>query len=266
MSFRDVVETVSSGVICLVFLNDQNRVLGKGSGFYSSGHLITNNHVFALGQRSSRIWLRNCFDSETDTNYGTLLTAAEFNAALVAGSDEQNLDFAVLKVPALDQRSLYDFKLTPPNEHKIGDDIALLGFPLAHFNLACHKGSISSFYKSGPAEVIQVDASVNQSNSGGPLIDPQTGDVIGIITRKNTGLSNVTNALRNTVEGNIRLIQQASQNRTVLLSGVDPLQAITASQEQMLNLIGEIERSANVGIGYAFSIKHVLDEQMFQGE
>lgn len=266
MALRDTIERVANGVICIVFLNEQNEILGKGSGFVTSGHLVTNNHVYVMGHSSAKVWLRNTFDSETDLSEGTLLSSSEFCGSLVTGSTENNCDFAVLDLPALRSRGLFEFEMKRPDRFKIGDAISLLGFPLEHMNLTCHKGSISSFFKSGPADVIQIDASVNKANSGGPLIDPETGQVIGIITRKSTGLSRVIFELKRTVESNIHAINQAQQSGGVKISGVDPLQAISASQSQVLNLINEIERSANVGIGYAFSASHILSENIFSDE
>ena len=130
-------------------------------------------------------------------------------------------------------------------------------------NLVCHAGVASSFYLSNNVDIIQVDASVNSSNSGGPLIHPKTGDVLGIITRKATGLTNMFAQLRATLNDNIRQIQQAQQAGGISLMGINPLQAIEASQGQMLHLLSEIERSANVGIGYAFSAKHLLEDNAF---
>ena len=43
------------------------------------------------------------------------------------------------------------------------------------------------------------------------------------------------------------------------MSGVDIGHAIAISQHQIMELIGQIERSANVGIGHAFSGKYVAD-------
>lgn len=41
---------------------------------------------------------------------------------------------------------------------------------------------------------------------------------------------------------------------------------MVASQEQILQLTYEIERSANVGIGYAFSIKDIKNDNIFYTE
>lgn len=42
---------------------------------------------------------------------------------------------------------------------------------------------------------------INPSYSGGPLFDPETGDVIGIITRSATGPTNVFAELRTAIQG-----------------------------------------------------------------
>ena len=49
------------------------------------------------------------------------------------------------------------------------------------------------------------------------------------------------------------------------LGGFDPVAAFEAGQNQMKALSKEIERSANVGIGYAISINHLKDDNLFYG-
>jgi S1-C subfamily serine protease len=139
----------------------------------------------------------------------------------------------------------------------------LLGFPLEHDNLTCHQGIISSFYRSGLDEVIQIDGSVNAGNSGGPLIDPETGVAFGIVTRKATGLSQLFAHLRQSIEANIDVAQRTGGG--IAVGEIDFVQAIIASQNQMLLTLNEIERQANVGIGYAFSVEHILTEPCMQG-
>lgn len=46
----------------------------------------------------------------------------------------------------------------------------------------------------------------------------------------------------------------------IIIGDVDPKQALVVGQRQLKQLAQEILRSANVGIGYAFSIQYVQDE------
>jgi S1-C subfamily serine protease len=218
-------------------------------------HLITNNHVFAGHLGAVRVGLRR---DDMPSGQFRFFSPWEFAAKLVTGSDENSYDYAVLKIPEIVQTADHQFSLEGPGNRRIGDPIALLGFPLEHDNLACHQGIISSFYHSGLVKVIQIDASVNAGNSGGPLIDPDTGVAFGIVTRKATGLTGLFDQLRNSINANIALVKGSGVAMQV--GPIDFNQAIIASQNQMLMTLTEIERQANVGIGYAFSAEHLMAE------
>jgi hypothetical protein len=70
------------------------------------------------------------------------------------------------------------------------------------------------------------------------------------------------NEVRTSVYRNIELANRAGAS--ISLSGVDPVRAFVASQTQMLVTMDEIERQANVGIGYAYSAEHLMAEQCMQ--
>jgi len=259
MSLADVVARVRSGVVHIEYSMGAERV-ASGTGFMAKHHLVTNHHVFS-GPKNATVTLGWQPDANPTSRREVSLPYADFQRALVSGSPENALDFAILDVPQLRAAGLYDLTLKRPTGYRVGDPIALLGFPLEHRNLTCHAGIISSFYSSGRASIIQVDASVNQSNSGGPLLDPSTGEVLGIVTRKGTGLSRMFDQLLAAFDQNLAALQQA--RGIIGIGNVDPVAALIAGQNQLKALASEILRSANVGIGYAFSVEHVLAERPF---
>lgn len=257
MPLGDTVDRVRSGVFHIVYLRDSQRI-ASGTAFSSCGYLITNYHV-AQAPAACDAWIRRAGDGEQD---GVRMTGQAFRFRQVAASTEPNYDFAVLDLPDVVNRpNTHSFTLRGPRGKRVGELAAFLGYPYDHENLTCHSGVISSFYRSGPAEVIQLDASVNPSNSGGPLIDPETGDVMGIITRRATGLTRAFGQLRATIEGNIGVLN-APGLPDIGLGGINLRQVLTAGQNQMLQTLGEIERQANVGIGYAFSAEHLMDDNI----
>lgn len=136
---------------------------------------------------------------------------------------------------------------------------------MEHRNLVCHRGITSSFFIKNNVKVIQLDASINQSNSGGPLVDPQSGNVIGIITRKGTGLSKMFEELCKSFDQQIEFQSKfiGTMYHEEGDEQLDPINALVEGQRQFKKLAKEIERSANVGIGYAFSIKHIQEELKF---
>lgn len=256
MSIPDLVARVRSGVIHIEFQKDGKRV-ASGSGFMTRNLLVTNHHVY-LGPSDTNVVLAWQPNQDSSSRREVQMSYAEFAACLVAGSDQHNYDFAVLRIPTLQQNNLFQFDLISPSVKRVGEQVVVLGFPLEHRNLVCHLGTISSFYTSGPANVIQLDASVNQSNSGGPLLDVETGQVLGIVTRKGTGLSNMFDELLFAFDKSVTTLSASTD--MIGLGSVDPIAALIAVQQQMKVLASEILRSANVGIGYALSVEHLLSD------
>jgi S1-C subfamily serine protease len=169
---------------------------------------------------------------------------------------ENSFDYAILDVPQLFDGSEHQFLVELPGTRRIGDQIAILGFPFEHQNLTVHTGVISSFYQSNLAQVVQLDASINSGNSGGPVIDPRNGAVFGIVTRKATGLTATFDHLRRALDQNIQLAQHAVG--MMQMGSFDPAQGFIAGQSQIIATLAEIERQANVGIGYAISTEHIM--------
>jgi S1-C subfamily serine protease len=218
--------------------------------------LLTNNHVYVGHLTAHRVGLRR---DDMPAGQCRVFSCQQFASSLVTGSTEQSYDYAALRVPEIVRDTDHQFTLEIPGPRRIGDAVALLGFPLEHDNLTCHQGIISSFYRSGVAEVIQIDASVNAGNSGGPLIDPETGVAFGIVTRKATGLSRLFEELRGSIEANVTM-GQGLRGSGFTVGDLDFIESFIVSQNQMLLTLSEIERQANVGIGYAFSAEHILAE------
>ena len=125
--------------------------------------------------------------------------------------------------------------------------------------LTVHRGFVSSIHHRNGIDIIQIDGSVNGGNSGGPLIDMNSKKVVGIVTRAVTGI--IEQEFNN-------LIQTLGKNQEVLanskaimqVGGVDPIDGLRASMAAMQQIAQNLKRSANVGIGYAFSINPVKAE------
>lgn len=257
-TLADTIQQVRSGVFHIVFLDENDRKIGSGSAFAIKGRLVTNNHVFSA-PANSRVWVsREEHLAPTD---GVLLSHKEWTSRLIFGSDENNGDFAVLDMPELEQFSPHKFEMKKSDSLRMGEEVLFMGYPLDHSNVVAHRGSVSSIYKSNTVSVIQIDGSVNASNSGGPLIDLLDLKVAGIITRRATGLTSIMDQLRTAVEQNVQLLERArAPGSKVIIGGVDPVEVAKVNQIQMLQVLGEIERSANVGIGYAFSLNDLIEQ------
>ncbi|MCC6778339.1 MAG: Do family serine endopeptidase [Hyphomicrobiales bacterium] len=139
--------------------------MGQGSGFFitADGYVVTNNHV-----------VENAGSIEVTTDDGKTF------AAKLIGTDART-DLALIKV---DGRNDFAHVKVAEKAPRIGDWVLAVGNP---FGLG---GSVTAGIVSargrdigaGPYDdFLQIDASVNQGNSGGPTFD-MDGNVIGVNT------------------------------------------------------------------------------------
>ena len=84
------------------------------------------------------------------------------------------------------------------------------------------------------------------------------GQVVGVVARKATGLTQAFDQLIQSFEQNATVLEAASGG--VVMSGIDPLKVLALTQQQMQMVSAQLERSANVGIGYAIWVDPMRHE------
>ncbi len=161
-----------------IFLGDSESKLGLGSGIIltDNGYILTNQHV--VGNKYS-----NC--------YVTLENGKSYNGSVVWA--DSNIDLAIIKIMAND---LDYIELGDSDKITLAEEVYAIGNPIGiEFQRTVTKGIISGIDRtikltengneSYMEDLIQTDATINQGNSGGPLVN-KNGQLIGINTVKIT--------------------------------------------------------------------------------
>ncbi|MGH8852216.1 MAG: S1C family serine protease [Casimicrobiaceae bacterium] len=173
------------------------RFLGTGFAVDDGTRIVTNAHVVPRlldpAQREALAILIPMPD-KGDPNHVQVREAKE--VAIDAGSDLALLRIAAPALPPL--------KLGRSADVREGQEIVFTGYPVGAVlgpHPATHRGIISSItpiaipqpragelnaqsihrLAAGPFPVFQLDATAYPGNSGSPLYDPETGEVIGIV-------------------------------------------------------------------------------------
>jgi len=256
----DLISTVSSGIVHLVFLQNREWV-SSGSGFLSGKRLITNSHVIRFGDFDTVAIRFHDSNTSEDLPDAIRLSKDDFFSMIVKESPEEMEDYAVIRADEPEFSGRYNLELGSHEDVVVGQQIVFLGFPFDSLHLTVHVGYVSSKHKTNGRNIIQIDGSVNGGNSGGPLLAIESGRVAGLVTRKATGLEEQFRVLIEALRKNQVALQQCQGIMSV--GPIDPMDAIRASQAAMERIARNIERSANVGIGYAYSAEYVAQSSAF---
>lgn len=167
----------------LWFLGGPQTQEGSGSGWVldQQGHIVTNHHVI----------------EGSDVISVTLADADNPFPARLVGSDPQN-DIAIIKVDA-PKELLFPIAVGDSSSLRVGQKIYAIGNPFG-LERTMTVGIVSSLERTLRSKtgrliknIIQLDAALNQGNSGGPLLD-RDGKLVGMntaiatLTGENTGV------------------------------------------------------------------------------
>lgn len=155
-----------------IFLGNFESKLGLGSGIIvtENGYILTNQHV--AGNKYS-----NC--------YVTLENGQVYDGTVVWA--DSNIDLAIVKITG---NNLEYMQLADSDNIRLAEDVYAIGNPIGiEFQRTVTKGIISGINRTIKIEdseesnymedLIQTDATINEGNSGGALINTN-GELIGV--------------------------------------------------------------------------------------
>lgn len=165
-SVADIAKQLTPAVVLIEGKNGQEAGIGSGVVIQGAGYILTNNHVVAPFTQKNQLTVT--FSDKTQA------------VGRIVGQDSRT-DLAVIKV---DKAKLTVARLGDSSQLAVGDPVVAIGAPLG-LGWTVTQGIVSALDRPQLVDngvvldAIQTDASINQGNSGGALIDA-SGAVIGI--------------------------------------------------------------------------------------
>jgi serine protease Do len=171
VELKELKEVIHETQKLVVKIELEDGSLGSGFLYNEKGDIVTNAHVVA-----------NAKEVKVNTT-----DSKEFTGEVIGISNDT--DIAVVRVDGL--KDVAPLKIARSRTAEIGDEVLALGSPLGFQNTVT-TGIISGLERDlnidnfQYEDVYQMSAPIAPGNSGGPLIDRKTGEVIGI----NSAVSN----------------------------------------------------------------------------
>jgi serine protease Do len=169
-----------------VSLRTQNQQ-GAGVIVAGSGFVITNFHVIAQALRSPQdegLWGAREGDAPAHRVKAIFEDGREVEASVLVA--DRGEDLAVLRLQPSDSAETFaSARLGRSEELQVGEEVFAIGSPLGYQHSVA-RGIVSALDRTGVVRssavpMLQLDASINVGNSGGPLFNLD-GDLVGIVT------------------------------------------------------------------------------------
>jgi Trypsin-like peptidase domain len=228
-----------------VFRVECGQSSGSGFSFRHASIVATNFHVIAPHQVSGN-------NIQVVTESGVRIAAE-----LVGYSPENQYDFALLrllsKLPS--DRHVLQPKSIPDTPRGMATLFA--GFPHGIHDLLVHEAVVS-----GPAAPFgfYIDGSVNGGNSGGPIVERASGQLVGLVTQRRFLGAIELGQLRQQVSQLAQHCQGVASQGSAIIMGINFGAFAQMMSQNFLLLDQLLQANANSGIGIGFSIEYMNAE------
>ncbi len=234
------------GSVCsLNFQNERGISIDTLSGFKVNESLVTTDFAFYI-PKAKKVEISFVGDDANSVVASMKIPYREFINDLRIGVFDDHTGYSIFNLDFPDFRVIPSLKLSERWKFPIGQQVALLAFSLGYSNLSLRSGIISSFFTNHDGlRFFQYDGISCLGNSGAPIIDPETMQVMGIVSRRNTPVSRSYKQLVDIITANI---DELSKIQGVVKYGdVDPIQVLIANQSQIKQLANNIYRYSAFG-------------------
>ncbi len=240
--------------VCQISFYDANNIkIGSLSGFKTSDFIVTDEMVLKYPRAFEAEFL--FVEADAHTPFKKLrMPVSEFRKRILprAKSIYNHLVFIQASFPVIqDIKGLsLSCGMTEP-----GQPVAVLGFHLDHSNLSIKPGILSSVCTFHGRPYLQFEVSVKQGNSGSPLLNAETGEVIGVVGYRLAEMTKTFLRIRDVVDQNVEVLEMALNKWKI--DDIDPVQVLIANQKLIKHFANEIYKSANIRIGFATPVSEI---------
>jgi len=254
--FSQVWNSCHASICHLNFLNERGASVDSLTGFKVNNFLVTCQQAFYV-EKTQKVEI-TFVGVDANTPSATLkIPYAEFIKEHRIGVFNNNGHYAVFNIDLPEFESIPGLKLSEDHSFSIGSQVAVLAFNGGCSNLSLTTGTISSLKTNSQGiHFIQFDGNTYFGNSGAPLIDPKTKQVIGIVSRRTTPAACAYKQLMNIISSNIDELKGVESK--VKFGEIDPIQVLIANQNQLKHLATNIYKHSVSSNSQAVTLDRII--------
>ena len=256
LMLTNVWKSCHASVCQLNFLNERGVCVDTLTGFKVGSFLVTSQQAFCI-EKAHKVQIKFVdFDANT-LSASMKIPYAEFTQELRIGVVQDSGHYAVFNIDFSEFKNIPGLALSEQRSLSIGSSVASLGFSCGYSNLSLKSGIISSvFADRNGIRFLQFDGQVAHGNSGSPIVNPATMEVVGIVNRRSTPASNAYHQLKENIAANLNELKRVEA--VVKFGDIDPIQVLIVNQNQLKLLANVIYKHSSTSIAQAVMLDGII--------
>lgn len=252
----NVWKNCHASICSLNFINERGITIDSLTGFKVNNSLVTSEQAFYI-PKAKKVEIR-FVDEDANTETASMkIDYKEFINDLKIGFANNKADYAIFNIDFPDFQALPSLSLCEGRHFPIGQQLAILGYNGGCPNLSIKTAIISSAYSnSNGVRFLQIDGLTCYGNSGAPVIDPETMQVVAIVSRRNTPAAKSYQQLQDIISANLEELRKIEGN--LKMGDLDPIQILIANQNQIKLLAGNIYKYVAMGVSQAVMLDQII--------
>jgi S1-C subfamily serine protease len=254
--YRKIWSHCQKAVCAVNFYSAKGIRFDSVTGFKYGKYLLTDEMVYKI-DKASEVQIAFMDADGVGIKASVKITDKDFRMRMVKGIRDSYPGFALIDIDFPQFDDIPSLKLSNSNQVSVASPIAIIGHQMEHNNMAIKTGIVSSFLKQNGHKYIQFDAAIDRGNSGSPLINVETGEVIGIVGHRLASVNNGYKQIIDIINKNMTILKEAEGK--INFNDIDPIQVLIANQNQMKRLAQEFFKTASLNYGLAVDINEVSE-------
>jgi len=241
--FAEAWKKSRNSVCVLRFYNEKGILADTLSGFKVNDSLVTAEEAFFVN-KATKVVISFCSDSADSPMASLEIPYKEFVADFGVGLKRNREGYAVFNLNLPDFAQVPSLQFASCNEAPIGRELVYIGYQDGFPCQVLKRVFVtSSFQNAFDRLTLVLDGNFGCGNSGGPIIDPTTGKVLGILNRRITSAAKYFQRLVVSLDENINMLKEIEGR--FIMDNVDPIQVLIMNQNQIKLLSKNIYKHSN---------------------
>lgn len=253
--YRSVWKNFIKSVCSINYINRYGIQFYRTSGFRYKDYLVSGYCPEEV-RKARRIEICFCPEETDGHTIPVNLTVREFRERLSGNVKNGSSGLMLIRMKSDELGPLASVEMTRQSDAEIGTPVAIIACSRQMSQLSIKTGMISSRVCIRGENFLLVESSIEQGNSGAPLINGITGDVIGVMVDSVPSPAQNHRKLKRIVDNNIRMLNNATGRFSI--GDIDPAQVLVANQYMIKHLVKELYLSSHRSIGFSVPVDRVL--------